>query len=102
MNKGTITTNITNKVATITFFHPAGNSLPSELIDRLIESIERLADNDDAIVIVLQSEGDKSFCGGASFNELISISNLEEGKQFFSGFAKIINSIRKCPKFIIG
>ena len=102
MNKGTINTNITNKVATITFFHPAGNSLPSELINRLIESIDRLADNDDVHVIVLQSEGDKSFCGGASFDELLSVSNIEEGKQFFSGFAKLINSMRNCPKFIIG
>jgi methylglutaconyl-CoA hydratase len=102
MNKGTISTNITNKIATITFFHPAGNSLPSELINRLIESIERLAINDNVHVIVLQSEGDKSFCGGASFNELISISNLEQGTQFFSGFANIINRMRKCPKFIIG
>ena len=102
MNKGTISTNVTNKVGTITFFHPAGNSLPSELIDRLIASINRVADNDDVYVIVLQSEGDRSFCGGASFDELISISNLEEGKQFFSGFANLINTMRKCPKFIIG
>ena len=102
MNKGTITTNITNKVATITFFHPAGNSLPSELINRLIDSINRLADDDDVYVIVLQSDGDKSFCGGASFDELLSISNMDQGKQFFSGFANLINSMRKCPKFIIG
>ena len=102
MNKGTITTNITNKVATITFFHPAGNSLPSELINRMIDSINRLSENDDVHVIILQSEGGKSFCGGASFDELLSISNLEEGKQFFSGFANLINSLRKCPKFVIG
>jgi methylglutaconyl-CoA hydratase len=102
MNKGTITTNITNKIATITFFHPAGNSLPSELIARLIDSINRLAANDEVYVVVLQSEGNKSFCGGASFDELLTISNLDQGKQFFSGFAKLINTMRKCPKFIIG
>ena len=102
MNQGTITTNITNKIATIAFFHPASNSLPSELINRLIESINRLANNDEVSVIILQSEGDKTFCAGASFDELRSINNLEEGKQFFSGFANIINAIRKCPKFIIG
>jgi len=68
----------------------------------MIDSINRLADNDDVYVVVLQSEGDKSFCGGASFEELLSISNMEEGKQFFSGFANIINSMRKCPKLIIG
>lgn len=102
MNQGTINIAIRNKVATITFSHPASNSLPSELINKLVASIERLGKNDDVSVIVLQSDGNKTFCAGASFDELISISNLEEGKQFFSGFANIINSLRKCPKFIIG
>ena len=102
MNQGTINIAIRNKVATITFSHPASNSLPSELINKLVASIERLGKNDDVSVIILQSDGNKTFCAGASFNELISITNLAQGKQFFSGFANIINSMRKCPKFIIG
>ena len=102
MNQGTINIAIRNKVATITFFHAASNSLPSELINRFIDSIDRLASNDEVNVIILQSEGDKTFCAGASFNELTSIDNIEEGKLFFSGFANIINTMRKCPKFIIG
>src|SRR5690606_14074443 len=31
-----------------------------------------------------------------------SISDAETGKNFFSGFANVINAMRKCPKFIIG
>lgn len=102
MNKGTISINITNKVATLTFFHPASNSIPSDLLNRFTQSINRLAKNDDVYVILLQSEGEKTFCAGASFDELIAIKTIEEGKKFFSGFANLINAMRKCPKFIIG
>ena len=102
MNQGTISINITNKVATLTFFHPASNSIPSDLLNRFTQSINRLAINDDVHVILLQSEGEKTFCAGASFDELIAIKTIEEGKQFFSGFANLINAMRKCPKFIIG
>jgi methylglutaconyl-CoA hydratase len=102
MNEGTIYTNITNKVATITFFHPAGNSLPGDLLQKIIASFERLSTNEEVHVIVLKSEGEKTFCAGASFDELLKVSTLEEGKQFFSGFANLLNAMRKCSKIIIG
>ncbi len=102
MNPGTIFTNITNKVATITFFHPASNSFPSELLNRLVETFNRLSENNEVNVIVLKSEGEKTFCGGASFDELLEVKTTKEGKQFFSGFANLINSMRKCSKLIIG
>ncbi|MCF6223980.1 MAG: enoyl-CoA hydratase/isomerase family protein [Flavobacteriaceae bacterium] len=102
MTKGTIQTHIENKVATLTFFHPASNSFPSELLNRLINEIKRLSKDDLVHVIILQSEGDKAFCAGASFDELLAIKNIEDGKQFFSGFANLINSLRTCPKIIIG
>ncbi len=102
MNKGEINFNISNKIATITFFHPASNSLPSELLQRLIDAINRAGENSEVKVIVLQSEGEKTFCAGASFDELLTIDSLEAGKQFFSGFANLINTMRKCPKLIIG
>ena len=41
------------------------------------------------------------YISGASFDELSSISNYEEGKSFFMGFANVINACRKCPKLII-
>lgn len=102
MNKGSIQTHIENKVATITFYHPLSNSFPSELLNRLVEAISRLENDESAHIIVLQSEGVKTFCAGASFDELLAIKSIEEGKQFFYGFANLINTMRKCPKIIIG
>lgn len=101
MNQGSIFTNITNKVATITFFHPASNSFPSELLNRLIDTFNRLSDDNNVHVILLQSEGEKAFCAGASFDELLAIKTLEEGKMFFSGFANLILAMRNCSKLII-
>ncbi|MCB0458906.1 MAG: enoyl-CoA hydratase/isomerase family protein [Flavobacteriaceae bacterium] len=102
MNEGSVITSIKDRIATITFSHPASNSFPSALLNRLIENIERVGKDDNVSVIILQSEGDKAFCAGASFDELLAISNLEEGKKFFSGFANLINAMRKCPKLILG
>ena len=102
MNEGSIITSIRDKIATITFSHPASNSFQSALLNRLIENFERVGKDDNVSVIILQSEGDKAFCAGASFDELLAISNLEEGRKFFSGFANLINTMRKCPKLIIG
>ncbi len=92
---------INDGIGTITFFHPQSNSLPGEILRTLASQIEEMGKNDEAKVIVLQSEGEKAFCAGASFDELISIKDLETGKKFFSGFAGVINAIRKAPKFVI-
>lgn len=89
-------------VATIEFGHPMSNSLPGKILRLLADTITELGKNDEAKVIILRSSGDKAFCAGASFDELISIDNLETGKVFFSGFAQVINACRKCPKLIIG
>lgn len=91
-----------NGVATIEFGHPLSNSLPGKILQKLAETITELGQNDEVKVIVLRSAGDKAFCAGASFDELISIKDFETGKAFFSGFAKVINACRKAPKFIIG
>lgn len=100
--KGNLSTIINNHIATIEFGHPASNSFPGELLDRLTNQLYNLSNNDDVRVIVLKSEGDKAFCAGASFDELIAITNLSEGKAFFSGFANVINAMRTCSKLIIG
>ncbi len=100
--EGTVLTSIRENIATVTFGHPASNSFPSALLDRLIENINRLSNDDNIQVIILQSEGDKTFCAGASFDELVAINNFEDGKQFFSGFANLINTMRTCSKLIIG
>ncbi len=91
-----------NNIVTIEFFHPAHNSLPGDILGKLTETITEAGKNKDAKVIILKSGGDRTFCAGASFEELISIKNEEEGRTFFSGFANVINAMRKCPKFIIG
>lgn len=89
-------------IATIEFFHPMSNSLPGKVLNQLANTITELGNNDQVKVIILKSEGDRAFCAGASFDELISIDDMEIGKVFFSGFANVINAARKCPKFIIG
>lgn len=93
---------INNHIATIEFFHPAHNSLPGDLLAQLAETITKAGQNDEVKVIILQSGGDRTFCAGASFTELISINDEKTGEIFFSGFANVINAMRKCPKFIIG
>lgn len=93
---------IENQVGYIEFFHPAHNSLPGDVLAKLAETITEAGKNDAIKVIVLKSGGDRTFCAGASFNELININDEATGKVFFSGFANVINAMRKCPKFIIG
>ncbi|RLK03047.1 methylglutaconyl-CoA hydratase [Tenacibaculum discolor] len=99
---GSLYTHIENKVATVEFGHPASNSFPSVLLERLANELDKLSINDEVSVIVLKSEGERAFCAGASFDELVSIDNLEDGKAFFSGFANVINAMRRCSKLIIG
>lgn len=89
-------------IATIEFGHPLSNSLPGKILNLLAQTITELGDNEEVKVIILKSTGDRTFCAGASFDELISIKDLEAGKTFFSGFANVINACRKAPKFIIG
>ncbi len=91
-----------NGIATIEFFHPMSNSLPGEILNKLSNTIIEAGNNEAIKVIILQSAGDRTFCAGASFDELISINDLETGEKFFSGFANVINAARKCPKLIIG
>ncbi len=105
MNKiqqGSVTTSIENGIATITFFHPSHNSLPSIILADLVSAITAMGKEEAAKVIVLKSAGNRTFCAGASFDELTAIEDFEAGKEFFSGFANVINACRKCPKLIIG
>ncbi|KUG25655.1 methylglutaconyl-coa hydratase [hydrocarbon metagenome] len=99
--KGKVTSSNQNRICRISFYHPKSNSLPSSLLNELAETITNAGNNEDVIVIVLQSEGEKAFCAGASFDELIAINDFETGENFFMGFAKVINAMRKSPKFII-
>ena len=97
-----ITLSINNKIATVTFYHPASNSFTSQMLIDLTNQFDDLSKNNLVNVIVLQSKGEGAFCAGASFDELVAITNFEEGKQFFSGFANVLNAMRKCSKLIVG
>ncbi len=99
---GSLYTRKERGIAVIEFGHPASNSFVSELLERLFKEIDKLSEDESIRAIVIQSEGKRAFCAGASFDELIAISDLDQGKAFFSGFAYVINSMRKCKKPIIG
>ena len=88
-------------ITNIEFYHPQSNSLPGKILASMAQEIHYAAHHDETKVIVLQSAGEKSFCAGASFDELIEIRDEKAGLLFFSGFANVINEMRKCPKFII-
>lgn len=99
--EGSVSAIVENGISYITFSHPQSNSLPGVLLRELAATIEKESANRASGVIVIKSGGDKTFCAGASFDELMSISSFDAGRQFFSGFALVINAIRKSPKFVI-
>lgn len=88
-------------VGTVEFFHPASNSLPGEILQKIADEITALGNDDKVFVILLKSGGDRAFCAGASFDELIAIDDAATGLSFFTGFSKVINAIRKAPKFVV-
>lgn len=99
---GYVKSEVQNGISTIEFFHPQSNSLPGKTLNELANAITDAGNHTKTKVIVLKSAGEKAFCAGASFDELTQIKNETEGLNFFSGFAKVINAIRLCPKFVIG
>lgn len=103
INQGYVNYEISdNGIATIEFGHPLSNSLPGKILTKLTQTIEQTSEDDKVKVVILKSGGEKAFCAGASFDELISIKDLQVGKVFFSGFANVINACRKSKKLIIG
>ena len=101
-SEGHVHHEIEHGIATIEFFHPSSNSLPGAILHDLAKTINDVGLDSRVKVIILRSGGEKTFCAGASFDELIAINTTEEGLKFFSGFAHVINAMRKCHKFIIG
>ncbi|TMI72621.1 MAG: enoyl-CoA hydratase/isomerase family protein [Bacteroidetes bacterium] len=101
IKQGYVKSEFHNGVTTVEFFHPQSNSLPAMILDELAQTIHRAGNDPDSRLIILRSAGEKVFCSGASFDELAAIRNADEGLQFFSGFAHVINAIRLAPKFVI-
>lgn len=102
MTEAYVTQHVKDGISTITFFHPEQNSLPGSILAQLASAIDAAGKNPEVLLVILKSGGERTFCAGASFRELIAIQDAEAGKAFFSGFANVINAMRKCPKFIIG
>ena len=102
MNEAYVKQELHNGIATIEFFHPQSNSLPARLLNELAREIHAAGNDESVKAIILRSAGEKTFCAGASFDELVAIKNEEDGLEFFSGFAHIINALRKCPQLVIG
>src|SRR5579885_1387432 len=88
-----------NGITAIEFYHPQSNSLPGTILQQLAAAVKNAGEDPATVVIILRSAGEKVFCAGASFDELISVQNETEGLIFFSGFANVINGMRTCPKF---
>ncbi|MBL7940333.1 MAG: enoyl-CoA hydratase/isomerase family protein [Flavobacteriales bacterium] len=102
MSDGYVKSELRGGIATVTFHHPKSNSLPGHILRSLAKAIEDAGRDPATRVIVMRSDGDKSFCAGASFDELAAIASADEGLGFFSGFALVINAIRKAPVLVIG
>jgi methylglutaconyl-CoA hydratase len=101
-NDAYVRSSFKNGITTIEFHHPHSNSLPGKMLEQLAHAIHGAGNDEDTLVIILRSAGENVFCSGASFDELMAIQDAEQGLQFFSGFAHVINNMRICPKFIIG
>lgn len=97
-----VTSKNENGLLTITFFHPSHNSLPGNILKSLAEAIQLGGEDENVKLILVKSGGDRTFCAGASFDELVAIENENQGESFFMGFANVINTIRTCPKLVLG
>ncbi|MFY0651846.1 MAG: enoyl-CoA hydratase/isomerase family protein [Cyclobacteriaceae bacterium] len=102
MQEGIVNTEINDGIGIVSFYHPKGNSLSSQLLSVLTNTISQIGDDPNVKIIILKSEGDKVFCAGASFYELIQIEDEATAQSFFQGFGNLINAMKKCPKLIIG
>ena len=96
-----VSSEIKKNIAEITFGTPKSNSLPSEILEKLAQTILLEAAKEEVKIILLKSYGDKAFCAGASFDELLEINDLETSKNFFGGFAKVLNAMRTCGKIVV-
>lgn len=101
VSAGDVRLSIADGIATVEFFHPKGNSLPAALLRRLADEIARAGASPQARVIVLRSAGEGPFCAGASFDEFRAVADADAGREFFSGFARVILAMTRAPKFVV-
>jgi methylglutaconyl-CoA hydratase len=101
LKDGSVEVQVRDAIATVTFGHPRSNSLPSALLRTLAQEITTVSANDGIKVIVLRSSGEKAFCAGASFDEMKAVGDAASGKEFFSGFARVILAMSRAPQFVV-
>lgn len=96
-----VTSEIKDKICTISFFNLKGNSLSTLHLLRLTKEFNDVNYNENVNVVVLRSGGDGAFCGGASIDELIKIDRFEKAKEFFFAFGKLLLTMIRCQKPIV-
>ena len=101
LTEGEVRVEVKDGVGAVEFFHPKGNSMPGALLRQLASEITALGEEPEVRVIVLRSGGTGPFCAGASFDELTRVSTPEEGREFFSGFSRVILAMIRAPKFVV-
>lgn len=101
MNLSSVQLNITHNIATISFYSIKSNSFTSIMLHELSQLLDEVSKNETINVVILKSEGEKTFCAGASFDELLQVENEEDASLFFSGFAKVILAMKNCKIPII-
>lgn len=99
--EGYLQVHIQNQIATLEFGHPASNAFTTALLRQFTEALHKLSENPQVHVIVINSSENRSFCAGASLDELLEVTTLEESIAFFSGFAHALNAMRTCKKIIV-
>jgi methylglutaconyl-CoA hydratase len=98
---GAVDVQVRDAIATVSFSHPRSNSLPSALLRTLAQEITDVSANSGIKVIVLRSAGEKAFCAGASFDEMKAVNDAASGREFFSGFARVILAMTRAPQFVV-
>lgn len=101
LDAGTVSCDVAGGIATVTFAHPKGNSLPGALLREIAATIDQCGGRDDVRVLVLRSAGTGPFCAGASFDELRALRDERAGLDFFSGFAHVMLAMQRSPQFVI-
>lgn len=90
--------------AFIEFQSEKANSFSQKMLEELAHSISKIGSENiysEVKVIVIQSSGENTFSAGASFEEFQRVSTTEEANQYFSGFMKVLESIRNSSSPIV-
>jgi methylglutaconyl-CoA hydratase len=101
LQDGEVEVELRDAIAFVRFSHPKSNSLPGALLRTLAEEITEIGGNSGIKVIVLSSAGTGAFCAGASFDEMKAVNDAAAGREFFSGFARVILAMARAPQFVI-